>query len=208
MSYLEIFEDDVETAVTLFLESEPLKKQRQIAPQHEELEGVYCNPPQKEQMSSPVCDDQTDRRQEPQEVSSPQPGEACKREETFVVQTLRNNFKSDFSSGTAETTRKQSGSSGTMSSPGTKNEEVFAKLQQFLDCKLYTSEPSSRPGREYPRASWSASLRWTLCSSQTCRGTSPCGSRTCRDLQCRVWMNCTRRPQRRIRYSSRACKGL
>ena len=103
MYYLEIFEDDVDSAVTAFLESGPLKKQlHPLSQVVEETDNTLFEQPQlsapveelhgqdpQEQETSPL----RDRREEQQDIL-PQPQGVSKSNETFVTRTLHNYFKS------------------------------------------------------------------------------------------------------------------
>ena len=98
--YLEIFEDDVDSAVTAFLESGPVGKQDEHAPKLvEETDGTAQEQPQ----LSPQLEDiqgrhpqaqwtlsQRDHREEQQAISSEHRGD-----EMFFTLTVHNHFKFD-----------------------------------------------------------------------------------------------------------------
>ena len=100
MYYLEIFEDDVDSAVTAFLESDPVEKHDELVPHlDEEIDGTVQEQPQfspqlEEMQGRHTQAQQTlslrDHREEQQEIS-PQPRE----DEMFFTQTVQNNFKFD-----------------------------------------------------------------------------------------------------------------
>ena len=98
--YLEIFEDDVDSAVTAFLESGPVGKQDEHAPKLvEETDGTSQDQPQLslqlEEMQGrhPQVQQtlsQRDHLEEQQEISQQPRGD-----EMFFTQTVHNHFKFD-----------------------------------------------------------------------------------------------------------------
>lgn len=92
LSYLEIFDDDVESAVTAFLESEPMEKQDTSSPHLEDQTRSNCL--EQPRYLRQLNEVHGSLLQDHQQQHSPQPWQAPKLEDLCGIRTIQNDFKS------------------------------------------------------------------------------------------------------------------
>jgi hypothetical protein len=109
LSYLEIFEYDVDSAVTEFIESCPQEKQHPLEPLFEVMIDDKPSPPQRQPQLSSQSEDVRFHHHAQEEQTSPQgsrreeqqilppPREASESDKMFITRTLHNDFKTPHS---------------------------------------------------------------------------------------------------------------